>query len=142
MPDRIFAGFNTSSTSLVYVGQEDSRSENARWQQRLRTELSAPPRNTKLQDIDGLAVLQGVSTETLRLCPPATDKLVKVSPRTPTLLRLENEITVTLTHNAQTHVQVYELHRHYSAFDGPKLWEPQRCLEKKVEQLKEMNRWF
>ena len=142
MVDHIFAGFDTGSMVLIFLAWELSKPENAAWQDRIRSEVSALPDASNARALDGLPVLRAVIMESLRVHPPVSGNQVRISPPKPIVLVAPGRPAVTIPPKTRIHAQAWSLHRDPSVFPDPERWDPARWLECSPEQSKEMHRWF
>ncbi|KAK3111851.1 hypothetical protein LTR53_012483 [Teratosphaeriaceae sp. CCFEE 6253] len=157
MLDHLFAGFDTSSITLVFLAAELSRSENKCWQDALRTEINALPDKHDSKAVDSLPILQAIVMETLRLHTAIPGNQPRITPSAATLGAPGHSISK-LPPGVRVQAQAWSLHREPSVFPDPEAWKPERWLPPSTAGLpvpspyasqemhdqaqKEMMRWF
>ncbi|KIW99286.1 uncharacterized protein Z519_00949 [Cladophialophora bantiana CBS 173.52] len=130
----IFAGTDTTSTTLTFLFWELSR--NQTWQKRLREELLAHTDSSPtFQQIQDLPVLEAVINEALRLHPAAPASLPRETPVGGKELNgffIPGKTIVSM--------QCYTTHRDPAVFPDPECFAPQRWVDpKKISyEMKEL----
>ncbi|KAK0274392.1 hypothetical protein LTR35_009321 [Friedmanniomyces endolithicus] len=156
MLDHLFAGFDTSSISLVFLAWELSKPENTVWQEALRNEISTLQDKYDAKAVDNLPILQAIVQETLRLHAAIPGNQPRITPAAATLGARGHSIS-DLPPGVRVQAQAWSLHREPSVFPDPESWKPERWLSPSSPSpvpspyaseatyelaLKEMGRWF
>ncbi|RVX72414.1 hypothetical protein B0A52_03602 [Exophiala mesophila] len=130
----IFAGTDTTSTTLTYLFWELSR--HPQWQDRLREEIKANTDATPtfLQVMD-LPILDAVITEALRLHPAAPASLPRELPHEGRELN-----GYFIPKNTVVSMQCYTTHRDPAVYPDPERFHPQRWMDSQnvSQEMKEM----
>ena len=123
----IFAGTDTTSTTLVYLFWELAR--HPEWQQRLKQELDTHLKGDNLEipkliEVQDLPILEAVTNEALRLHPAAPASLVRVVPRGGRTLNGHF-----MPENTVVSMQCYTTQRDPHVFPSPDDFKPERWLD-------------
>lgn len=105
---------------------------------RLQEELrSVNLGSVSFQQIDALPLLDALLTETLRCCPPAMGSFIRQVPDEGLIIG-----GYSIPGGTTVGVSTHTLHRNSDVFLNPLDWNPDRWLNAKPEEKKQMMKWY